>query len=60
MREENLEQPVHPIYNYALITDRVEGLILTDINTFADGDLANNFIKRALTWKRVRSNWNDD
>jgi hypothetical protein len=50
MREDNLEQPFHPIYNYALITDRAEGLILTDINTFADGDLANNFIERALTW----------
>jgi hypothetical protein len=50
MREDNLEQSVHPIYNYALITDRIEGLILTDINTFSDGDLANNFIERALTW----------
>ncbi len=33
-----------------MITDRVEGLILTDINTFADGDLNNNFIERAVTW----------
>jgi hypothetical protein len=50
MRDANLEQPFHPIYNYAVITDRVEGLILTDINTFADGDLGNNFIERAVTW----------
>jgi len=50
MRDVNLEQPFHPIYNYAVITDRVEGLILTDINTFADGDLSNNFIERAVTW----------
>ena len=50
MRERNLEQPFHPIYDYALVTDRVEGLILTDVNTFADGDLHNNFIERALTW----------
>ncbi len=50
MRDVNLEQPFHPIYNYAVITDRVEGLILTDINTFADGDLNNNFIERAVTW----------
>ena len=50
MRDVNLEQAFHPIYNYAVITDRVEGLILTDINTFADGDLSNNFIERAVTW----------
>ena len=50
MRTMNQEQPFHPIYNYALITDRVEGLILTDINTFADGDLHNNFLERSVTW----------
>jgi LVIVD repeat len=50
MRVTNLEQPFHPIYNYALITDRREGLVLTNINTFADGDLNNNFLERALTW----------
>jgi len=50
MRVSNQEQPVHPIYNYAVITDRVEGLILTNINTFSDGDLNNNFIARAVTW----------
>jgi len=50
MREDNLEQPFHPIYNYAVISDRQEGLILTNINTFADGDLHNNFLQRAVTW----------
>ncbi len=50
MRIDNLEQPFHPIYNYALLTDRVEGLILTDVNTFADGDLGNNFLERAVSW----------
>jgi hypothetical protein len=50
MRDVNLEQPFHPIYNYAAITDSVEGLILADINTFADGDLGNNFMERAVTW----------
>lgn len=50
MREENQEQPFHPIYNYALITDDQEGLILTDVNTLSDGELRNNFLKRALTW----------
>jgi len=50
MREVNLEQAFHPIYNYAYITDSQEGLIVTDINTMADGDPRNNFLKRALSW----------
>ena len=50
MREVNLEQAFHPLYNYAFITDRVEGLILVDVNTLADGEPRNNFLKRALTW----------
>ncbi|HEX7028318.1 MAG TPA: hypothetical protein VF268_13840 [Gammaproteobacteria bacterium] len=50
MREVNLEQPFHSIYNYALITDSREGLILTDVNTLADGEPRNNFLERALTW----------
>ena len=37
MRDDNEEQPFHPIYNYALITDSREGLILTNVNTLADG-----------------------
>jgi hypothetical protein len=50
LREMNQEQPFHPIYNYAAITDSEEGLILVNIDTFADGDPRNNFIKRAVTW----------
>ena len=50
MRVENQEQPFHPIYNYAVITDAEEGLILTDVNLFADGDARNNFVTRAVTW----------
>lgn len=50
MRIENEEQPFHPIYDYALITDAEEGLILSDINTLADGEFRNNKLKRALTW----------
>ncbi len=50
MREANQEQPFHPIYNYAVITDSVEGMILVDINTMADGEFRNNFLKRAVTW----------
>jgi hypothetical protein len=50
MRKDNLEQPFAPIYNYALVTDAVEGLILVDINTLADGEFRNNRLARALTW----------
>ena len=47
---ENQEQAFHPIYRYAVITDSVEGLILVDIDTLADGEFRNNFLKRAVTW----------
>jgi len=50
MRKDNEEQPFHPIYNYALISDAEEGLILVDIDTFMDGEPRNNFIERKLTW----------
>jgi hypothetical protein len=50
MRDDNEEQPFHPIYNYAVITDSREGLILTNINTLSDGNPRNNFMRRALTW----------
>jgi hypothetical protein len=50
MRKTNQEQAFHPIYSYALVTDAEEGLILIDVNTLADGEPRNNFLKRALTW----------
>jgi hypothetical protein len=50
MREKNQERPFHALYNYAFITDAKDGLILTDVNTLADGEARNNFLKRALTW----------
>ncbi|MEQ9464599.1 MAG: hypothetical protein RJQ10_13140 [Haliea sp.] len=50
MRDVNLEQPFHPIYNYVLVTDAAEGLILTDVNTLSDGEPRNNFLERDLTW----------
>ncbi|MCC6193439.1 MAG: hypothetical protein IT518_03135, partial [Burkholderiales bacterium] len=50
MREVNQEQPFHPIYNYAVVSDAVEGLILVNINTLADFNPLNNFLKRAVTW----------
>jgi hypothetical protein len=50
MRGANEEQVMHPIYNYAYITDAVEGLILTNVNTLQDQEPRNNFFTRALTW----------
>jgi hypothetical protein len=50
MRVTNQEQPFHPIYSYAVITDSEEGLILTENTTFTDGDPLNNFLSRAVTW----------
>jgi len=46
----NLEQPLHPIYDYAFVSDREEGLIAVNVTTLTDGDPANNFLKRALTF----------
>ncbi|HUL56482.1 MAG TPA: hypothetical protein VLT60_05755 [Usitatibacter sp.] len=50
MRVTNQEQPFHPIYHYAVIADAVEGLILVNVDTLADGEPRNNFLTRALTW----------
>ncbi|MDC8754024.1 hypothetical protein OIK40_05125 [Erythrobacter sp. sf7] len=46
MREMNQEQPFLPIYNYAVVTDSVEGLILVNVNTLADGEFRNNKLRR--------------
>ena len=50
MRKVNEEQPFHPIYHYAVIADAEEGLILTNVDTLADGEPRNNFLQRAATW----------
>ncbi len=50
MRQDNQEQPFDPIYDYAVITDAEEGLILVDVNTLSDGEPRNNHLERALTW----------
>jgi hypothetical protein len=50
-RPENQEQwPIHPLYSYAYITDKYEGLILVDVMTLVDGNPRNNFLKRAVTY----------
>jgi hypothetical protein len=50
IRPENQEQPFHPLYSYAFVTDAQEGLILVDVMSLADGDPRNNFLKRAVTF----------
>src|SRR4030095_1721449 len=50
MRVANEEQAFHPIYHYAVITDSVEGLILTNVDTLADGDQRHHRLERAVTW----------
>ena len=50
MLETNEEQPIHPLYSYAYITDSEEGLIVVNVDTLADGEPRNNFLKRATTW----------
>ena len=46
----NEEQPIAPIYGYAFVSDAVEGLIVVDIRTLADGIPTNNRIARVATF----------
>ena len=46
MRQANQEQAFKPIYNFAAVTDAVEGLILVNVNTLADGEFRNNRLTR--------------
>ena len=48
--QENQEQPFHPLYSYAVVTDSEEGLFLVNVETMSDGDPRNNFLRRAVTW----------
>jgi hypothetical protein len=51
VRSENQEQPIHPIYDYAFVTDREEGLVVVGpLSTLVDGDPRNNFVRRAATF----------
>jgi hypothetical protein len=44
------EEDIHPLYGYAAVADRQEGLILINIETFTDKNPENNDIKRAVTF----------
>ncbi len=59
MREMNQEQAFLPIYNYAAVTDSVEGLILVNVNTLADGEFRNNQLKRKV-YADGSTAWNPD
>ncbi|HEX4916161.1 MAG TPA: multiheme c-type cytochrome [Vicinamibacterales bacterium] len=47
---ENEEGPIHPMYGYLYVTDRDEGLIVIGAATLLDGNPANNFLERAVTF----------
>jgi LVIVD repeat len=57
LRELNQEQAFLPIYNYAVVTDAVEGLILVNVNTLADGEFRNNKLTRKV-FGDGRAAWN--
>ena len=57
--EENQEQRFHPIYNYAVVTDAEEGLILVNVDTLADGEARNNHLRRA-TFANGANAWNEN
>jgi hypothetical protein len=59
MREMNQEQAFLPIYNYAAVTDSVEGLILVNVNTLADGEFRNNQLRRKV-YADGSDAWNPD
>ena len=46
----DLEQTIHPLFGYAAVADRQEGLILVNIETFTDRNPENNAITRAVTF----------
>jgi len=46
----NGETPMSPIYRYAYVADRDEGLVVIDVDMLADGDPSNNFLERVATF----------
>ncbi|NCP13699.1 MAG: hypothetical protein GW858_05985 [Sphingomonadales bacterium] len=59
MRTINQEQAFLPIYSYAVVTDAVEGLILVNVNTLADGEFRNNKLTRKI-FAGGADAWNPD
>ena len=48
--QENQEQHIHPLYSYAVVTDAEEGMYLVNVDTMANGEPRDNFLRRAVTW----------
>ncbi len=46
----NQEQAMHPLYRYAYVADREEGLVVVDVDMLNDGDPENNFLERVATF----------
>jgi hypothetical protein len=49
------KQPIHPVYAFLYVSDKIEGLVVvgdrkTGVATLLDGDPRNNFLKRALAF----------
>ncbi len=51
----NEEQPIHPLYAYLYVVDKIEGLIVVNAATLLDGDPLNNYLKRQLDSNRYAS-----
>ena len=48
---QNEEQKVHPLYGYAFVTDRLEGLVVVGpLHTLLNGNPSDNFVRRAATF----------
>ena len=50
MRTVNQEQPFHPIYRYAVASDREQGLVLIEVEALNDGEPRNNQLDAALSF----------
>lgn len=44
MRRVNQEQPFHPLYQYAVVADHQQGLLMINVDTLGDGEPRNNFL----------------
>jgi LVIVD repeat len=48
--EVNEEKPLAPLFGYAFVSDRQEGLVVVDITTLTDGVNTNNHLKRGAAY----------
>ncbi len=47
---DNQEKSMHPLYSYAYVTDRHEGLVMVDVMNLVDGDPTNNFLRKDIVF----------